>query len=157
MMLKLVGAVNWFDEALMAGLRAGGWEGLSRAQPLILVYIAAGEHRASQIARNLGVSNQAISQILIELEKKGIVSMRVDPRDGRAKVAKFSKKSRGLREAILRILSEIEGRLAQRIGIRKIKNLQVGLLAEWDAPPQPLASRPPNNRPKNLLSLRNRL
>ncbi|MGA9795134.1 MAG: helix-turn-helix domain-containing protein [Rhizomicrobium sp.] len=147
-MLNLVSAMYWFDEALQAGLEAKGWGGFSRAQSLILTNIAIGEHRASQIARNLGVTRQAISQMLADLEKKGVVSVKPDRNDARARVAKFSTKSAGLRDAAMHILTELEETLAGRIGARKMKGLREGLLAEWGVPPRPLSRHSIKARPR---------
>ena len=108
LMMDLLRAYYWFDESLQAGLRKNGWHDITRAQSLILSNMAFGVRRASHLARNLGVSRQAVSQMLQEMERKDLVVISADPDDGRAQIVGFSPRSRGIRADALRILKEIE-------------------------------------------------
>lgn len=137
LMINLLTAVYWFDEALRASLRSGGWETVTRAQSLLLANITAGEHRATRLARNLGVSRQAISQMLAELEDKGLIEVTVDPSDRRARIVNFSPRSAALRDAAHERLSRLEAELRDRIGAEKFNGLYDALMAEWGEPPNP--------------------
>ena len=88
-MVDLLSAVYWFDEALQAGLAASGWSQVTRIQSMALANIASGTHRATQLARNLGVSRQAVSQTLAEMEARGLIRTTLDPEDKRALVVSF--------------------------------------------------------------------
>jgi len=135
LMINLLTAVYWFDEALRASLRSGGWDTVTRAQSLLLANITAGEHRATRLARNLGVSRQAISQMLAELEAKGLIEVVVDPSDRRARIVNFSSRSAALRDAAHENLTRLEDLLRERIGPRRFDGLSEALMADWGEPP----------------------
>lgn len=135
LMINLLTAVYWFDEALRASLRSSGWDTVTRAQSLLLANITAGEHRASRLAHNLGVSPQAISQMLSELESRGLIEVAVDPEDRRARIVTFSTKSTTLRNAAHATLNQLEKELRSRLGARKFQGLHDALLTEWGKPP----------------------
>lgn len=150
-MINLLTAVYWFDEALRATLKSGGWETVTRAQSLLLANITAGEHRASRLAKNLGVSRQAISQMLAELEARGLIDISADPNDGRAQVVNFSPRSAALRDAAAASLNLLEEELRQRIGAKNFEGLRGALAAEWGEPPvlaNRLGTTPPPARRK---------
>jgi DNA-binding MarR family transcriptional regulator len=136
LMMNLLSAVYWFDEALQAALKAGGFESVTRAQSLLLANVAAGEHRAIRLARNLGVSRQSVSQMIAELQARELLVVEEDPEDRRARVVKFSSSSTPLREAANSALQQQEKVLRERIGARSYQALKQALLADWGDPPE---------------------
>ncbi|MDE2561130.1 MAG: MarR family transcriptional regulator [Sphingomonadales bacterium] len=137
LMMNLLSAVYWFDEALQAKLEAGGYPGISRTQSLLLANIAAGEHRAIRIASNLGVSRQAISQILADMEARNIVSVSADPDDKRARIVDFHPSTGDLRKIAAAILGELEATVAERIGKARFQTMREALASDWGEPPRP--------------------
>ena len=135
LMINLLSGVYWFDEALQAALKASGTMGVTRAQSLLIANIAAGEHRAIRLARNLGVSRQAMSQMIAELESRGILRVAEHPQDRRARVVDFSSSSEPLRTAASQVLLELEGVLKDRIGARRFEIMRAALMADWGEPP----------------------
>lgn len=138
LMMDLLRALYWVDEALQAGLRSRGWENVSRSQSLILINVTLGVQRASALASNLGVTRQAISQMLAEMQKIGLIEMRPDPNDGRAQLVTFSRRSSKLRDDAMRILQNIEKELTSRLGRRRMAGLRDALDGEWGAVPETL-------------------
>lgn len=135
--MNLLQAVYWFDDALQDAMRAAGYEPLGRSQSLVLVNMAAGEHRAARIAENLGISRQAISQLLSEMASRGLIEFRADPTDRRARVVEFSPGAANVRKAAINALNSFEEELAKRIGTGKVRGLREALAADWGPPPQP--------------------
>jgi DNA-binding MarR family transcriptional regulator len=85
--------------------------------------------RGADLAKKLGVTKQAISQLITELEEWGVVEQVADPADGRAKLVRFTKKGeQGLVQGIT-ILRELEQELADKIGKRRMQELHTALLA----------------------------
>ena len=134
-MMDLLRALYWVDEALQAGLRSRGWKNVSRSQSLILVNVALGTQRASTLASNHGVSRQAISQMLADMQKAGLIEVGPDPADGRAQLVTFSRSSSKLRDDATRILQNIERELTDRLGKRRMAGLREALGSEWGAAP----------------------
>src|SRR3546814_13974718 len=86
----LMNAVNWFDEAFQNGLEAAGYARTTRVESFVIVNIAAGRQRPADIARNLGVSRQAISQILKAFAQRGWNETLQDPNTGQAQLVTFT-------------------------------------------------------------------
>lgn len=83
--------------------------------------------RPTEIARRLGVSKQAVGQLLAELEAMEAVVRVPDPTDRRAHLIKFNDApGRGLLDGIA-ILTAFEEELAQAIGDDLMGDLKYGL------------------------------
>jgi len=96
-----------------------------------MVNISDGITRPSDLARNIGISRQAIQQTLVEMERDGLVTLMPDPTDGRAKIVKFSRRGAGIGKAAYDALAAIEAELAKRIGADSVKKLRQALFADW--------------------------
>lgn len=134
LMMNLLSAVYWFDEALQAALKEAGIPNVTRAQSMLIANIAAGEHRATRIARNLGVTRQAISLMLSELETRGIVEIVPDPDDRRARIVQLAQVN-DTRRAAARILRYLEAELVERIGSPAYASLRDAMRMDWGSPP----------------------
>ncbi len=85
--------------------------------------------RISTLAERVGVSKQAVSELVEELGEMGIVEKVADPTDGRAKLVVFTKAGRkGILEG-LALLRELEADLACQLGKKKMLTLR-NLLGE---------------------------
>ena len=135
LMMNLLSAVYWFDEALQATLKEAGIPNVSRAQSMLIANISAGEHRATRIARNLGVTRQAISLMLSELEARGIVELLPDPEDRRARIVRLAEQANGTRRAASKALHYLELKLVERIGLPAYHGLRDAMRMDWGDPP----------------------
>ena len=131
LMRALLHGFYWCDEGLQNSLRRAGYSGVSRTKSMIMVNISDGITRPSDLARNIGISRQAIQQTLAEMEREGLISLVVDPNDGRAKIVKFSRRGTGIGKAARKALAEIEAELGRRIGVRAMNNLKKALFTDW--------------------------
>ena len=134
-LLNLLKCVYWFDDALQDNMSAQGFPRASRAISFILLNVAHGEYRATKIAKNLGISRQAVSQMLNELRDRGMLRMRVDPSDKRSQIVEFSPRFTKMGSACAEVLAQVEGQLARRIGLRSFEAMRRGLCADWGPPP----------------------
>ncbi len=127
LMLDLVRTLYWFDEQLQVRLEALGWGRRGRSQSLILANLANGETRASRMADNLGVSRQAMSQFLTELEKDKLIEVVPDPDDRRARIVRFTPESEAIREDAKKVLRDMERELETAMGVKDFESLKAGL------------------------------
>jgi DNA-binding MarR family transcriptional regulator len=134
-LLNLLKGVYWFDDALQDNLEAQGFPRASRAISFILLNIAHGENHATKIAKNLGISRQAVSHMLTELRSRGMLVMKTDPNDKRSQVVNFSPGFSRMGAACAEVLNQLEKELSGRIGVRGFESLQRTLSADWGAPP----------------------
>lgn len=132
LILDLMRAFYWFDEQLRTRLAQRGWPGITRSQSLVLANVANGVVRPSVIASNLGVSRQAMSQLLGEMSQAGLIDIVPDPDDRRAQRVVFSSLGGPIREAASSILRDLEAQLAGAAG----RNAVLGLRAALHAVPQ---------------------
>lgn len=143
LMMNLLAGLYWFDEALQLALKERGLTQATRSQSLVLMNLAMGENRPTRLARNLGVTRQAISQLLTQMEAQGLICRRSDPSDGRAHIVDFSPSSSIVRDTAQKSLTEIEKVLGSRIGAQRLESLREALGMDWgepafttEAPPQ---------------------
>lgn len=85
--------------------------------------------RVVELARRLGISKQAVSQTLAELCEQGIVELVADPEDGRAKLARFTRRGAAAIVDGLGVLRGIEAELRAEIGAARMDALHEALLA----------------------------
>ena len=136
LLLSLVKATYWYNDALMNGLATYGVPNLSRAQSFVVTQILAGERRASSIAQQLGVSRQAISQIIMELVRRDLVMMTKDPDNARAMILDLTPEFRKKGEICAQIYVEIQQELMGRIGSANVEALKTALDMDWGDVPQ---------------------
>ena len=98
-----------------------------RHLPVLRALDPARGARAAEIARDAGLTRQAIAQVLAELQQLGIVVQAPDPTDARAKIVRYTAfGTRGYRQAMA-VFSEIEHGHAERLGARRIAQLKADL------------------------------
>jgi DNA-binding MarR family transcriptional regulator len=121
----LLKAARLLDETAVARVnRAARSATLRPVHTKLLPHIDFEGTRLVAIAERLGVTKQAVSHWVAELEEMGVVELVADPDDGRAKRVRFT--SRGV-EAIhhgLGVIRGIEEELAARLGARRMAALR---------------------------------
>jgi DNA-binding MarR family transcriptional regulator len=102
---------------------------LRAAHTALFPHLSSAGVRGADLAKKLGVTKQAVSQLVTELEEWGVVEQVTDPNDGRAKLVRFTPKGeRGLLQG-LAVLREVEAELSDKIGKRRMQELHTALLA----------------------------
>src|SRR5205807_6726416 len=82
----LLGATRAFEREMLNRLAQAGLDMLASRHLTVLRALDAGPGaRASAIARDAGVTRQAVAQVVAELEQLGIIEQVPDPTDARAK------------------------------------------------------------------------
>ena len=85
--------------------------------------------RQTELASRVGISKQAVGQLVAELEQLGVVERVPDPADGRARLVRFSASGRqGLLDG-LALLADLEAELAQAITPTRVERLKDDLSA----------------------------
>lgn len=100
------------------------------AHTSVLPHIDLAGTRPTELARRMGISKQAVGQLIAELEAWGTVERVPDPTDGRAKLVRFRSQEDG-RHAILAgiaVLGEVESELAEHVGAERWAALHHTLL-----------------------------
>ena len=109
--------------------RGGAGPALRAAHTTLFPHLNAEGVRGADLAKKLGVTKQAVSQLVTELEEWGVVEQIADPQDGRAKLVRFTKKGEQALLQGLAVLGELETELTDKIGKRRMQELHTALLA----------------------------
>ena len=102
---------------------------LRAAHTALFPHLGSEGVRGADLAKKLGVSKQAVSQLVTELEEWGVVEQVTDPKDGRAKLVRLSKKGERALLQGLSVLHGLERELEGKIGKRRMQELHTALLA----------------------------
>jgi DNA-binding MarR family transcriptional regulator len=117
------------EQALLRVAAQPGRVRLRRSHTSLLPHIDLAGTRITDLAERLGVSKQAASQLVDDLEQLGVLARVPDPEDARARRVIFTELGRaGLLEG-LSVLRAMERELGARIGERKMEQLRGTLLA----------------------------
>ena len=121
----------WLDEGLQARLHDHGWPDVNRPQSMVMTNIVSGIVRPSDIARNLGLSRQAIHSTINQMVKLGIVQLDVDPDDRRHMIVSLTDLGGRMRKDAQRSMDALTAQIAAVLGQDKFDALLAALEADW--------------------------
>lgn len=117
------------EEALARIAQKPGRVRLRRSHTSLFPHIDLEGTRVTELAERLGVTKQAASQLVDDLEQLGVLARVPDPGDARARRVIFTQLGReGLLEG-LNVLRQMERELARKVGDKKMAGLRAALLA----------------------------
>ena len=131
LIIALLQRFCWLDEGLQARLHDHGWPDVNRPQSMVMTNIVSGIVRPSDIARNLGISRQAIHSTINQMVKLGIVQLEVDPSDRRHMIVALTDLGARMREDAQRSMDALSGQIAARLGQDRFDALLAALEADW--------------------------
>jgi DNA-binding MarR family transcriptional regulator len=134
LIVPLLQGFFWFDESLQNYLRQKGWPAVTRPQSMVMVSIVRGVTRPSDIARDLGVTRQAVHATINGMIDIGLVELIDDPDDRRSKIVAISGQGSKMREHAREATTLISQELARRIGVPKLEALRAAMAADWGPP-----------------------
>ncbi|HBN09662.1 MAG TPA: MarR family transcriptional regulator [Cyanobacteria bacterium UBA8530] len=134
LIVPLLQAFFWFDDGLQSYLQSKGWHQVTRPQSMVMAHVVMGVHNPSEIARSLGISRQAVHTTINQMVELGMLELRDDNNDRRAKVVALTGRGQEMREDADRVMSDLKAELCNRIGKRNVDNLIKAFSADWGAP-----------------------
>lgn len=134
LIVPLMQAFCWFDDGLQACLQAKGWGHVSRPQSMVMSNVLSGVKRPSDIARNVGVSRQAMHSTLNQMVEMGMLELKDDPEDGRSKIVAVTAMGQRMRKDADAAVDALTEELVRRIGKTNVANLFKAFQADWGAP-----------------------
>ncbi len=79
--------------------------------------------RPSELARRLGITKQAVGQLVDDLVGLKVLELSPDPADGRARLVRFTSEGQVAMAHGLAVLSDLEDALAKDVGKARMKEL----------------------------------
>ncbi|MEO1016221.1 MAG: MarR family transcriptional regulator [Pseudomonadota bacterium] len=108
-------AADWKARFVEEMVRAGhGW--YAEARSSVIPYIGAEGTKQVDIVREMGLTKQAVQQLVDDLEQEGIVTRQPDPADRRRKIVVFTEKGRRARQDANAVKRKIEAEYRQELG-----------------------------------------
>jgi DNA-binding MarR family transcriptional regulator len=127
-LLLVVLAERHLAEGLQAHLVAEGFDDHRVVHHNVMAHVTHAGIRLTELAVEAGVTKQAMSELVIDLERLGYLQRTPDPHDGRAKLIGFTDKGRAAVDAAMRAFEKMDDAL----GDRSVRSLRRGLLAVLD-------------------------
>ena len=112
-------------EALQEYLVGAGFEDHRLVHHNVMAHVRHEGIRLTELAEQAGVTKQAMSELVDDLERLGYLERTADPADGRAKLICFTKKGRAAVKTAQRCFESMEGTLDDRL----LRGVRRGLLA----------------------------
>ncbi len=125
----LIRAARRFNEAGLARVRERMGVPLRAAHLALFPHIDMAGTRATEVARRLGVSKQAVGPLVRDLVTWGMLEQVPDPQDGRARLLRFGGQPGRTLQDGLAVLMEIEASLAEELGPGRLVALRQELAA----------------------------
>ena len=116
-------------ERLRADFDAAGMAGLRPVHALVLVPLLGGGRHAVSLAADLGVTRQAVAQVVATLERDGYVRRVTDPGDARAKLVCLTPRGRAALRTMHASARATEGAWRQCLGAERFAQFRADLLA----------------------------
>ncbi|GAB2848541.1 hypothetical protein GCM10027074_14110 [Streptomyces deserti] len=133
--LLLAGAKRWFDDALMASMRAAGEQPLTSAQGQVFALLDAEGTTVAELARRLGVTRQTAHQAVHGLLAMGLLEQVPDPSSARSRLIRITPEGARAHRRAQATLALIEEVLAERIGADAAAALRGALTLPRGEPP----------------------
>lgn len=116
----------WNEQAITRLQRESGFP-VRVSHTQLLPHIDLDGTRQSELAARLGVSKQAVGQLVEELEVLGVLARIPDPADGRARLVVFTAAGRASMLSGLKLLTEMQQELSAEIGEQHMRQLHRAL------------------------------
>jgi DNA-binding MarR family transcriptional regulator len=124
-----------FVRRLHADLAQRGYDDLGRSDGYVFRALAEASLTTSALAARLDVSKQAAGQIVEDMTRRGYLTSRPDPDDGRARLLELTQRGRGALAAARSFHRRYEQRLARELGHDEVATLRRVLIEMAPADP----------------------
>jgi len=118
MLLKLE---RKFTRLVLDKLAQDGLDDITLRHFVVIPFIDEKGIRAVEIARQVGISKQAVSKLVDELLQKGYVSLKADPADGRASLVYMSPKGNDFLRRAIEYTKQVETSWQAVVGKQEFK------------------------------------
>ena len=115
-------------QRLRADFAAAGMPALRPVHALLLVPLLGGGRHASSLAADLGITRQAVAQVVTTLERDGYVQRITDPGDARAKLVCLTPHGRAALRAMRASALATEEAWRRQLGDSRLAEFRATLL-----------------------------
>ena len=125
-------ALDNLSRQLQERIKEAGFTDQRMAHNAVFAHIPPEGITLAELARRAGITKQAMSELVLDLEAKGYLTRRPDAHDKRTKLIELSDRGWAAMGAALAALEEMERELEQRVGASQVQSLRhtLQILAE---------------------------
>lgn len=127
----LIQAHQWLSTSLLNLMHERGHRELTSAHLTFFNSLNCGMTHASDVARRMGITRQAVYKVTRELQRLGILDLVDDPEDGRQKIISMTKRGEQIALDARECLERVEAQLADQIGRRNLEVVRDALAKDW--------------------------
>ncbi|SCZ65736.1 MarR family protein [Epibacterium ulvae] len=120
---RLWDAAGMWKKKFAAEMVAMGHEWYAEARSSVMPYVGLKGTRQSDIVVRMGLSKQAVQQLILDLEESGILRREPDPNDGRSKIVHFTKKGLAAQRDSQKAKRKVEAEIRKRLGDEEFERL----------------------------------
>ena len=118
-----------FEARVVEGLVEAGFDDVTLAHLSVLRHLDLEGLRISALARDAGVTKQAMGQMVKELVGRGYIRVGPDPTDGRAKLVSYSKEGLRLIMTAREVVADLERQYRHALGEDSYHQMRQALIA----------------------------
>lgn len=131
--LPLIALVDRVNRALQADMvrqaHERGHTQVKQAHNAVFGTLGAGGARASDMAARAGITRQSMGEIIRDLVGLGLLEMRTDPADRRAKLVTYTAAGIELTTGGFQHIQDMEARFADALGADDYQRVRTGLMS----------------------------
>lgn len=117
-----------FSSQAVEKLKHRGYAGISLASTMLLMNIDAKGSQLTRLGEKIGISRQAVTNLVHQLEEKNYLHRSPDPADKRAMIVTLTPEGWQLIDDIVKVKAEIEAEYCSIIGKNQMENLRESLV-----------------------------
>ncbi len=127
----LISANQWMSSSLLHLMSAKGHVKLTGAHLTFYCHLNCGVTHASEVARRMGISRQAVYKITRELQRIGALELQEDPDDKRQKTICMTELGERVALDARAAMAEVEVHLQDIVGPKQFESLVHILRLDW--------------------------
>jgi DNA-binding MarR family transcriptional regulator len=108
------------NDAVQARVHAQGFAGLRFSHGFLIQHLVEGAKAVGELAELMGVTQQAVSKTVRELEVLGYLERRAPSRDARVRLVSLTERGRAALEAARRARSEVVTEMRDALGADRV-------------------------------------
>jgi DNA-binding MarR family transcriptional regulator len=124
----LAAATRALTATMMAKVASCGFNDMTPAFASLMPLLDATGARPTALAQRAGITKQAISQLVRELEARGYVEQVPDSTDTRAKIVRLTKRGVAIRATCAEVKHELQSVAIEKLGKSRVARMQRDLV-----------------------------
>jgi DNA-binding MarR family transcriptional regulator len=123
---------EWIEARVLEAASRHGYGAVTPAMNRMFAHMRSRPVGMSDLARQLGISRQAVHELARQAEALGLVELLASERDARVKLVRFTAAGWKMSDCAARELDAIERALARQIGAAQLESLRRLLAMPWE-------------------------